>query len=251
MQSRFTAAVVGLSLGGCLILATSPIFAEADQQQDEKMAQAGDNKGKGAVSPRAAPRTAGSNRAAPRAAGPGRAGPRTAAPRRAAPNRVAPRTAAPRRARPRTAGPRRTGPQKAVPRRVAPSRTAPRTVVPKTDGPRTTSPSTVAPRKISSRGLRSLPTRGAGRTMIHGRNFSGWRSGYRARHGSRWRTFGALSALSVLVIGSSIYYPYAYISAPQPYCDGLTEDGCQLAWQEVMTIEGDTVYQCVAYCPWQ
>ena len=52
-------------------------------------------------------------------------------------------------------------------------------------------------------------------------------------------------------IGSSQYYPYAYVSAPEPYCEGLTEDGCELMWQEVETIEGDVINQCVAYCPWQ
>jgi len=32
---------------------------------------------------------------------------------------------------------------------------------------------------------------------------------------------------------------------------GLTEDGCELMWQPVETVEGDLVDQCVAYCPWQ
>ena len=99
--------------------------------------------------------------------------------------------------------------------------------------------------------FRNMPIRGAGQTIIRGKNFSVWRSGYRVRHGSRWRTFVALSVLSAIVIGSSDYYPYAYISAPQPYCEGLTEDGCQLMWQEVQTVEGDVVDQCVAFCPWQ
>ena len=53
------------------------------------------------------------------------------------------------------------------------------------------------------------------------------------------------------IIGSDQYYPYAYISAPENYCEGLTEDGCELMWQDVETIEGDVVPQCVAYCPWQ
>jgi len=102
-----------------------------------------------------------------------------------------------------------------------------------------------------SAALRGMPVRGAGRATIRGHNFSVWRSGYRVRHGGGWRTFIALSALSAIAVGSSSYYPYAYISAPQPYCEGLTEDGCQLMWQEVETIEGDVVSQCVAYCPWQ
>jgi hypothetical protein len=78
-----------------------------------------------------------------------------------------------------------------------------------------------------------------------------WRSGYRVRYGSAWRTFIALSALSAIAIGYDNYYPYAYISAPQPYCESMTEDGCQLMWQELQTLEGDIINQCVAYCPWQ
>jgi hypothetical protein len=117
----------------------------------------------------------------------------------------------------------------------------------------------VAPRVVTPRGartvtasrLRAVPARGAGRAVIRGQNYSVWRSGYRVRHGSGWRTFVALSALGAIAIGSSKYYPYAYISAPEPYCEGLTEDGCQLMWQEVETIEGGVINQCVAYCPWQ
>ena len=240
MHSKLTTTIMALSLGGCFILAApSSTLAQTGQQQPEKTAQAGtENKGKEAGSPRkSAPR-----RAAPRTAAPRTAAPRTAAPRRAAPSRAARREAAPRKATPRDAAPRKAAPREAAPRTAAPRRAAPS---------RAAEPRTAAPRTVSARGIRSLPTRGAGRTVIHGRNFSGWRSGYRARYGNGWRTFRALSALSVIVIGSSTYYPYAYISAPQPYCDGLTEDGCELMWQEVVTLEGDLVYRCVAYCPWQ
>ncbi len=93
--------------------------------------------------------------------------------------------------------------------------------------------------------------RGAGRAVIRGHNYSAWRSGYRRRHGSGWWTFAALSTLGAIAIGSTDYYPYAYISAPEPYCEGLTEDGCELMWQQVETVEGGVVDQCVAYCPWQ
>jgi len=44
---------------------------------------------------------------------------------------------------------------------------------------------------------------------------------------------------------------WSFKSAPEPYCEGLTEDGCELMWQPVETVEGDLVDQCVAYCPWQ
>ena len=99
--------------------------------------------------------------------------------------------------------------------------------------------------------MRGMPSHGAGRTYIRGHNYSVWRSGYRVRYGGGWRTFVAVSALTALAIGASSYYPYAYIEAPQPYCDGLTPDGCQLVWQDVPTVEGGVVSQCVAFCPWQ
>ncbi len=96
--------------------------------------------------------------------------------------------------------------------------------------------------------IRSAPARGAFRTSIRGRNYSVWRSGYRVRRGSGWRTFVAIGALGALAIGAYEYYPYAYIDAPRDYCDGLTEDGCQMVYDEVQTVEGDVVPQCVAYC---
>jgi hypothetical protein len=99
--------------------------------------------------------------------------------------------------------------------------------------------------------IRGAPTRGAFRTSIRGRNYSLWRSGYRARYHGGWRTFVALSTLGAITIGAAEYYPYAYIDAPADYCDGLTEDGCQMIYDEVETEEGDVVPQCVAYCPWQ
>jgi len=100
-------------------------------------------------------------------------------------------------------------------------------------------------------GTRGLAIRNASKATIAGRNFSIWRDSHRVRHGSQWRTLLGLSTLGILTFGSARYYPYAYIDAPAPYCEGLTEDGCQLQWQEVPTLEGPRVYQCVAYCPWQ
>lgn len=213
-----------------------------------------------------APKRAAPQRAAPHAA------PQRATQQRAAPHRAAPRVAAPRRAQPRVASP-----QKAAPRVAAPHRAAPRTVArpqatprvvrqpkssPKVGAPaaaRKTASPALAPRTVTPHGtravtasrLRGMPARGAGRTAIHGHNYSVWRSGYRVRHGSGWRTFVALSTLGAILIDQNEYYPYAYISAPENYCEGLTEDGCELQWQEVQTEEGDVFDQCVAYCPWQ
>jgi hypothetical protein len=193
--------------------------------------------------------------------------PRKAAPAaRPAQPRVAPQRAAPQRAAPRAAPHTVTQPKvtsrvvrqpKATSRVVRQPKITPKTVAPAA-GRKLVSPA-VAPRVVTPRGartvtasrLRGVPARGAGRAVIRGQNYSVWRSGYRVRHGSGWRTFVGLSVLGAIVIGSSDYYPYAYISAPEPYCEGLTEDGCQLLWQDVQTIEGDVTPQCVAYCPWQ
>jgi len=129
--------------------------------------------------------------------------------------------------------------RKATSRAVTQQKAAPRVVTPK--GTRT----------VTASRLRGVPTQGVSSAVISGHNYSAWRSGHRVRHGRGWRTFVALSALGAIAIGSSEYYPYAYISAPENYCEGLTEDGCELMWQDVETIEGDIIPQCVAYCPWQ
>lgn len=194
---------------------------------------------------------------------PQQAAPQRVVPQRAAPQRVAPQRAAPQRTAPRIVAPRQTSPRmvtqpKATPRVVRQPRAIPRTVSPATTSRRSASPA-AAPRVVTPQGtravtasrLRGVPVRGAGRTVIRGQNYSAWRSGYRVRHGSNWRTFVALGALGAIAIGARQYYPYAYISAPGPYCEGLTEDGCELVWQQVETIEGDVINQCVAYCPWQ
>jgi hypothetical protein len=99
--------------------------------------------------------------------------------------------------------------------------------------------------------LLGLPS-GSSRAYVHGRNYSVWRGsrGYRIRYHDRWRTFVPLSALAVLLVGQRPFFPYAYIAAPEYYCFGRTEDGCVLNWEEVETLEGDLIAQCVA-CPWE
>jgi hypothetical protein len=222
--------------------ATSTDFS-AQQQHDNK----GDSK-KAAPAGRPAPQRAASQRAAPRVAAPQRTAPRTVTQTRATSRTVR---------QPKATS--RTVKQPKATSRVAKQPKATRKVVaPAATGRKVTSP-VVAPRVVTPRGartvtasrLRGVPARGAGRTVINGQNYSAWRSEYRVRHGSGWWTFVALSTLGAIAIGSNEYYPYAYISAPENYCEGLTEDGCELMWQEVQTIEGDVVNQCVAYCPWQ
>jgi hypothetical protein len=170
---------------------------------------------------------------------------RRAAPRAVAPRRVAPKTVAPRRVAPKTVTPRRVVPRTVTPRTVTPRVTAtPRT-------PRAVTPTGARAGTVTAARFRGIP-RGAGRAAIRGQRFSTWRGGgYRVRYGGGWRTFVALTALGAIAIGAATYYPYAYIAAPRDYCDGLTEDGCQLMWQEVETLEGGVADQCVAYCPWQ
>lgn len=151
---------------------------------------------------------------------------------------------------------KKIGSQKYIgPKVGAPVTAKPRIISPKTGGTniarKTFTPRSDKSRVVSAAKIRNMPTRGAGRTSIRGKNYSVWRSGYRARYHGGWRTFVGLGTLGVLAIGAAEYYPYAYINAPVDYCDGLTEDGCQLVWDEVETIEGDLVPQCVAYCPWQ
>ncbi len=162
--------------------------------------------------------------------------------------------------------------QQNVPRHNAPNRfvrppnNGPKVVTPQNAGPkvinrRTTVKSTTTVRTFTPRSprwhtvtagrLRGMPGTGIGHTSIRGRNYSVWRRDYRVRYHGGYRTFVALSALTALAIAGSQYYPYAYIDAPQDYCDGLTPDGCQLVWEDVQTEEGDVIPQCVAYCPWQ
>jgi len=168
------------------------------------------------------------------------------------------RTVAPKQITPRQAAPKRTVTPKleATPRRtVTPKRetTPKRTVTPKREvTPKVASPKEGSPRIGSGGpGLRAIGPRSTGKAFVHGQNYTVWRGSRRVRYGNSWRTFRALSALSVLLIGGATYYPYAYLSAPEPVCEGETEDGCILQWQEIETLEGPRVFQCVAYCPWQ
>ena len=158
---------------------------------------------------------------------------------------------------PRSAGQRSTTQQRSVSpqRRVSPQRSTTqqrsigqqRGISPQ----RSASPqrSTTRQRDIGQRKFGKI--RGANRASIAGRNYSIWRGSHRVRRGGQWRTFVGLSTLGAIMFGTAYYYPYAYIDAPAPYCEGLTEDGCELQWRAVPTLEGPTEFQCVAYCPWQ
>jgi hypothetical protein len=99
-----------------------------------------------------------------------------------------------------------------------------------------------------SKGLREV-SGNQGRVVVKGQNYTVWKGEHRVRVGNRWRRFGPLTALSAVVVGGASYYAYAYLSAPEPVCDGLTDDGYVLRWVEVETLDGDRVYQCVAFAP--
>ena len=106
--------------------------------------------------------------------------------------------------------------------------------------------------KVTGKRMRGLPHTGYGHFHVRGRNFSTWRGPhYRRRYHDRWYTFVPLNVLAAILYDNRHYYPYAYISAPEDYCYGRTEDGCFLNWEEVETLEGYHVGQCVAYCPWR
>jgi hypothetical protein len=254
--------VTALSLGGCLILTSPPASAQSDQHQQEHGKVQGQSHGGNAGAPRSGGGNVGAPRGSARTFTPSATHTTTSSTNRTY-SSGATRTVTPSTTRTYNTQATRTYKTQATHTRVTPQahRTkvtsqATRTkVAPKVVGQKT-APKIVTPRGVNAHvvtagRLRNMPLRRAGRTTIRGQNYSVWRSGYRVRHGNGWSTFVALSALSALAIGANYYYPYAYISAPQPYCEGLTEDGCQLMWQQVQTLEGDLIYQCVAYCPWQ
>ena len=251
--------ILARSLGACFAVFSPPASA---QQHQQGKAQGHSRGGASTVAPRGggqavAPR-GGTRMVTPHATRPvtPRVTTRTVTPH-------ATRTATPRGARTVTPHATRTVTPRGV-RTVTPHAT--RTVTPR--GVRTATPHgvrTVPPRgtrTVTRRGVRTVTPRGArvvtagklrgaGGTVIHGHNYSVWRGRHRVHYHGHWRTLVALSTLGAIAIGASEYYPYAYISAPEPYCEGLTEDGCQLMWEQVETLEGDVIDQCVAYCPWQ
>ncbi len=215
----------------------------AQQQQGKKGKQR-----KAAPARKSAPKATRQQKAAPHAARQRKASPHVTRQRKATPHVTRQRKATPRVVTQPKSTPRVTRQRTVTPKGTAPAATRRKAISPAA-APRVVTPR--GPRTVTAARLRGVPGRGAGRAVIRGHNYSAWRSGYRRRHGNGWWTFVALSTLGAIAIGSTDYYPYAYISAPEPYCEGLTEDGCELMWQQVETVEGDVVDQCVAYCPWQ
>ena len=281
MKNEMGLRLVGLTGAGLFAVAflIAPCGPSAAQKRPvtsiEFSAQEKKEEGhKAAPAQRAAPQRAAPQRAAPQRAAPQRAAPQRAVQQRTAPRRTATQKSTPRIAIQRRTPSRATSAPKTTARAVTRARTATQSKLnsrkvtqqkskrksgrQNTAGRTATAPAkavrVVTPRgtiAVTASRLRSAPARGAGRTVIRGHNYSVWRSGYHVRYGGGWRTFVALSALSAIMIGSDQYYPYAYVTAPEDYCQGLTQDGCELNWERVQTEEGDVIDQCVAYCPWQ
>ena len=98
--------------------------------------------------------------------------------------------------------------------------------------------------------IHKFKLKGANQAFVSGRNYSVYHNNYRIRRNGRFYTFVALGALAPLAIAGATYYPYAYLDVPEDYCTGLTEDGCEMVYREVETVEGGEFEQCTAYCPW-
>jgi hypothetical protein len=163
--------------------------------------------------------------------------------KKAAPARAAPR-AAPARMAPRSA-PMRVAPR-AAPRMVGP-RVAPRVV-----GPRV-GPGVAAPRIVSP-GVRSGPRIGGrvgGPLVIGGRSVAVVRGPRSVFWRGRNRSLVSLGLIAGFSVGAVAYSAYGYLPVDEPYCTGITEDGCELRWQDVPTPEGDLIPQCVTFCPIQ
>ncbi|MCC7348219.1 MAG: beta/gamma crystallin family protein [Variibacter sp.] len=58
----------------------------------------------------------------------------------------------------------------------------------------------------------------------------------------------AVDELEPVYFGTEPYYGYGYVAAPRPYCTGVSEEGCALAWRDVRAEDGTVVPQCVQYC---
>jgi hypothetical protein len=76
-----------------------------------------------------------------------------------------------------------------------------------------------------------------------------WKSQHKIWWGGKWKYFVPFTALGVVLVGGTYFYPDAYVGFARPYCVGLTPDGCQLNWQMVNFEDGGADWQCVQFCP--
>lgn len=167
-------------------------------------------------------------------------------PQRAVPRGPAPRFVAPHGARPAYVGPRGPRPAFAAPGGARPAFVGPGGATPHFAMP---VPSAVGGARLGYHGPQIAGARGS--VFIGGRSV-GFVRGPRTVfwHGGPHSLVG-LTVLSAIVIGGATLYPYGYVPIDAPYCAGYTPDGCQLQWQDVPTVDGFVVPQCVAFCPYQ
>jgi hypothetical protein len=89
---------------------------------------------------------------------------------------------------------------------------------------------------------------------IHHRNVAITRGARFVHHGGRWRRLAAVTALAapiaVIVVGGASFFADGYVNLAAPVCGGVTDAGCQLSMVDVPAGDGETVPQCVQYCPW-
>ena len=76
-----------------------------------------------------------------------------------------------------------------------------------------------------------------------------WKQKHGLWWGGKWKYFVPFTALGVVLVGGTYFYPDAYVGFARPYCSGLTPDGCQLNWQQVNFEDGGADWQCVQFCP--
>ena len=76
-----------------------------------------------------------------------------------------------------------------------------------------------------------------------------WKGPKKIWWGGGWKTFIPLSALGVVLVGGTYFYPDGYLGLARPYCEGITPDGCRLNWQMVNFEDGGADWQCVQFCP--
>jgi hypothetical protein len=76
-----------------------------------------------------------------------------------------------------------------------------------------------------------------------------WKGPKKIWWGGGWKTFIPLSAIGVVLVGGTYFYPDGYLGIARPYCEGITPDGCRLNWQMVNFEGGGSDWQCVQFCP--
>ena len=76
-----------------------------------------------------------------------------------------------------------------------------------------------------------------------------WKQQHKIWWGGKWKYFVPFTAIGVVLVGGTYFYPDAYVGFARPYCTGLTPDGCQLNWQQVNFEDGGADWQCVQFCP--